>query len=125
MAVQTLLDSEFANSPIHYRDWLELVRAAGYEIEGRRPDAVFLNQIVRSSAIKTTTTAGVYELDLEAEDRLELELERLKTDLRALTARDTQDAEELDVLTRKIRKTQRALAEAQRCLGATLTQKAA
>jgi hypothetical protein len=71
---------------LHYRDWYEALRAAGFTVAGKDPLAVFLTQISRSPVIRKSTQAGVYELGTTAPQRLRGELERLHADLRALTA---------------------------------------
>lgn len=116
LAVRTLLESGRAGSPIHYRAWLDLLEQAGYKVAGKRPDAVFLNQVVRSPVIKATTTAGVYELDPEAPERLERKLARLQTDLRNATAHNALAGEDLEKLTLEIRRVQRTLHEATNAL---------
>lgn len=73
LAVPLLMRSH-GNAPIHYREWFELLRGEGYEVAGRRPDAVFLNQVVRSPLVCATTKAGYYEIDLEAPERLRAQL---------------------------------------------------
>ena len=85
-AVEALLALPERPEALHYRDWYEAVRAAGFEVEGKDPLAVFLTQISRSPVIRKSTQAGVYELDTTAAQRLRGELERLHEDLRALAA---------------------------------------
>lgn len=111
-AIRVLLASGHASQPIHYRDWLHLLEKAGYEISGKRPDAVFLNQIVRSPVVKSTTKPGIYELDWHAPKRLREQLDRLQSDLRAGSAREAIKPDALEELTLEIRRTQRALQEA-------------
>lgn len=76
-----LLIHERGSIPIHYREWLSLLEEKHYEIQGKRPDAVFLNQVTRSPLVRATTNAGYYELDLAApgqlRDRLQREQEQL------------------------------------------------
>lgn len=124
VAVRVLVDSEHAEAPIHYREWFNLLRDAGYDVAGKRPDAVFLNQIARSPVVKTTTKAGIYELDQEAPRRLGQRLEELQRALSALAVdapsdpadleKRTADQEELGL---EIRRTQKALTEATEGLG--------
>jgi hypothetical protein len=84
-AVQLLVDEDDAEA-LHYREWYERVRAAGYAVAGKDPLAVFLTQLSRSPALRKSTQAGVYELDGSAPARLRLHLEELHDELRALTA---------------------------------------
>jgi prefoldin subunit 5 len=70
IAVPFLLRAQ-GTAPIHYRDWFGLLTAKGYAVAGKRPDAVFLNQVVRSPLVRATTKSGFYEIDLDAVDRLQ------------------------------------------------------
>lgn len=83
LAVPLLLRAQ-GTSPIHYRDWLELLIREGYEVAGKRPDAVFLNQVVRSPLVRATTRAGYYEIDLDAVDRLREQLGRQQWEMAEL-----------------------------------------
>jgi hypothetical protein len=85
-AVEVLLALPERPQAMHYRDWYEALRAAGFNVVGKDPLAVFLTQISRSPVIRKSTQAGVYELDTTAAQRLRGELERLHEDLRALAA---------------------------------------
>jgi hypothetical protein len=58
-----LLARDHGAAPIHYRDWLALLEAQGHEVAGKRPDAVFLNQVTRHPAVRATTSSGLYCLD--------------------------------------------------------------
>lgn len=70
---------------IHYREWFELLGAAGYSVAGKDPLAVFLTQISRSPVVRKGTQAGVYELDGGSPARLRRELNGLQGELRDLT----------------------------------------
>lgn len=63
---------------IHYRDWYELFRSAGYEAAGKDPLATFLTQIGRSPVVKRSTESGVYALEPEFLDRAREQLARLR-----------------------------------------------
>lgn len=80
LAVPLLL-REQGTAPIHYRAWLELLTREGYAVAGKRPEAVFLNQVVRSPIVRSTTKAGYYEIDLAAVDFLREKLRTQKFDL--------------------------------------------
>jgi hypothetical protein len=96
LAVPLLLRIQ-GEAPIHYRDWLGLLRQEGYAVAGKRPDAVFLNQVVRSPLVKATTRAGYYEIDLQAVDRLYDELNRHQAELGGLMLQgQTHPGEALD-----------------------------
>ena len=69
IAVPLLLRKQ-RSAPIHYREWLALLVDEGYEVAGKRPEAVFLNQVARSPLVRATTKAGYYVLDLAIPDLL-------------------------------------------------------
>jgi hypothetical protein len=123
VAVEVLLGSRDAGAPIHYRRWLELVEEAGYLVTGKRPEAVFLGQLVRSPVIRQTSRAGYYELDRAAPERLRSRLRELETErLEATTAASSPDAlaadiERQDELMKEVRQAQRELQEAVDQLG--------
>ncbi len=110
---------------IHYRAWYEMILAAGYDVAGKDPLAVFLTQISRSPVVKRSTQAGVYTLDLDAPARLRRELAQLESGLREVTSGGTTDLSEIrarrEHVLSEIRKTERALAEAERVLSSTPT----
>jgi hypothetical protein len=80
LAVPLLL-REQGTAPIHYRAWLDLLTREGYAVAGKRPEAVFLNQVVRSPLVRATTKAGYYEIDLDVIDLLRAKLRTQKLDL--------------------------------------------
>lgn len=80
LAVPFLL-REQGTAPIHYRAWLDLLTRHGYAVAGKRPDAVFLSQVVRSPLVRATTNAGYYEVDLSVVDRLREQLRRRQSEL--------------------------------------------
>jgi hypothetical protein len=83
VAVGLLLHRGPDSGPIHYRTWLALLEEAGHSVAGRRPDAVFLNQVTRHPLVRSTTRAGFYELDSSAPVRLESRVAELRTSLAA------------------------------------------
>jgi hypothetical protein len=123
-AVATLLALPERPEAMHYRDWYEAVRAAGFEVAGKDPLAVFLTQISRSPVIRRSTQAGVYELDSAAAHRLRDRLDRLHEDLRALAATPSAATDLAAVRSRRaqihaeIGQVERALVEAEELLGA-------
>jgi hypothetical protein len=76
-----LLLREQGTAPIHYRGWLELLTCHGYVVAGKRPDAVFLNQVTRSPLVRATTKSGYYAIDLAVVDQLREKLRRQQTEL--------------------------------------------
>jgi hypothetical protein len=122
-AVEVLLALPERPQALHYREWYEAVRAAGFDIAGKDPLAVFLTQISRSPVIRKSTQAGVYELDTTAAQRLRGELERLHDDLRALAATPGAAADLAAVRSRRaqihteIGHVEKSLVEAEELLG--------
>ena len=88
-----LLLREMGESPVHYRRWYELVKGAGYEILGKRPDAVFLNQVTRSPLVKASTQPGIYSIDLGVIQRLRAALDE-QQGLLARAASDVDGSED-------------------------------
>lgn len=83
MVAVPLLLEEHGTAPIHYRAWLELLELKGFAVAGKRPDAVFLNQVSRSPLVCSTTKAGFYVIDPAIVDRLRAKLRRQQSDLAA------------------------------------------
>jgi hypothetical protein len=92
-AVRTVRSQPQAVEALHYRDWYELVRRAGYVIAGSDPLAVFLTQLTRSPVVQRSTQPGVYALDLAAPQRLRGELDRLKRELREAATAESHGAD--------------------------------
>jgi hypothetical protein len=122
LAVPLLL-REHGPGPIHYTEWAALLRAEGYEVAGKRPDAVFLNQVTRSPLVRSTTKAGYYELDVDAPQHLQDRLRQQKTKLATLMIENPSDADEFEryreaqrELQTAIARTERELAEARAAL---------
>lgn len=116
-AVKLLAAHPEGSRPIHYRRWLAVVEAAGYSISGKRPEAVFLGQVLRSPLVRASTQPGIYSLDLNAPSALQKHLNELDGELhRALDASSEVREERRDELVRAINRARRQLAEASRCL---------
>lgn len=113
LAVPLLL-RERGPGPIHYVEWAALLRAEGYEVAGKRPDAVFLNQVNRSPLVRATTKAGYYELDLDAPRHLEDRLRQQKTKLATLMIENPKDADEFERYRQAQRELQTAIARTER-----------
>lgn len=120
MAVRVLV--ERGAGPIHYRAWHELLRDAGYAVSGKDPQATLLTQISRSPIVRRTTSAGIYEIDREAPERLRRALAALQAELRELTTAPAAPDNVLSVRARReelvsqISAHERALDEAERVL---------
>lgn len=113
-AVAVLLDRpEGAAAPIHYRAWFVALEAAGHQVAGKDPLAVFLTQISRSPVVRRGAEAGHYELDLQAPVNLRARLERLHARL----AEQSSDRAERERVVAEIAIAERALEEAERVLG--------
>ncbi|HEV2786454.1 MAG TPA: hypothetical protein VGV67_08710 [Solirubrobacteraceae bacterium] len=52
VALQILEQRDAENEGVHYRDWYEWLRDAGYTVSGRDPLATFLAQISRSADVE-------------------------------------------------------------------------
>ena len=109
-AVEALLES--GREALHYRRWFELVTGEGAMIAGKDPLAVFLTQITRSPVVRRGPSAGVYELDRAAPERLAKTLERLQHEL----ARTATDRARRAHITAEIGRVEKALEEAARVL---------
>jgi len=111
---------------LHYRRWYELVRAAGYEIAGKDPVAVFLTQLTRSPVIRKSTQSGVYALDPQAPVRLRTRLESLQAELREATVTPDAAADLPEIRARRqdlelaVNHCERALEEALRVLDSSV-----
>jgi hypothetical protein len=63
VAIEVLRASGRGESPIHYREWYDLVRAAGKHVTGKDPVATFLNQINRAPEVDALGgRSGLYVL---------------------------------------------------------------
>jgi len=100
-------------APIHYRAWFDALRAAGHQVAGKDPLAVFLTQISRSPVVRRGAEPGVYLLDLDAPAALRARLDRLHARL----AEQSADRDERERLVAEIAVAERALDEAERTLG--------
>jgi hypothetical protein len=124
-AVRALAATPHAGAPIHYRTWFDLLTSQGLVPGGKDPVATFLTQVRRSPVVRSTTSSGMYELDLEFPLRAHDKLEELRRELDAieeLTPEAGVDALELQRERRsrlkvEITTTERELDEAMRSLG--------
>ncbi len=63
VAIEVLRASGRGETPIHYREWYELLRAAGKHVTGKDPVATFLNQINRAPEVQALGgRSGLYVL---------------------------------------------------------------
>jgi hypothetical protein len=114
-AVRVLISNPGRIEALHYRDWYELVRQAGYAVAGSNPLAVFLTQITRSPVVRKSTQSGVYAVDCEAPQRIRQGLERLTRELREMTATASGPIELATVRVRR-RELDRAISRQERAL---------
>lgn len=67
VAIRLLKERPEATAGIHYREWFDLIRDAGYQVSGQNPLGTFLAQINRSDAVERVgTRTGRYRLRLVA-----------------------------------------------------------
>jgi hypothetical protein len=124
-AVRLLAASPAGGGPIHYRQVIQALQDAGYEIAGADPGAVLLTQLTRSPVIRKPGRPGEYAIDFDAPDRLRARLGVLHADLRQLS--DTRidpskcagARESRQRIVTELAQNEKALAEALRCLPAT------
>jgi hypothetical protein len=125
-AVEVLLAHPDRPQALHYRAWFDALAAAGYEVLGKDPLAVFLTQLGRSPVVRRGTQSGVYELDPGAPRRLRDELEALHAELRGIAATPSATADLTAIrarraaLTAQITQVEKALEEAEAVLGTSL-----
>jgi hypothetical protein len=124
VAIEVLRARADRPQALHYRDWFDALRAAGYAVAGKDPLAVFLTQLSRSPVVRRGTQSGIYELDPTAPRRLRERLDALHTELRGLTAAPSATADLTAIrgrraaLTAEITRVEKALEEAETVLGA-------
>lgn len=109
-----LLMRERRNAPIHYREWFSLLTNQGYRVAGKRPDAVFLNQVSRSPLVRATTTSGYYELDLGAADTLREVLRSQQAELAGLIGEIPTDVADFERHRQRQRQLSTAIARTER-----------
>jgi hypothetical protein len=114
-AVRVLISHPGRIEALHYRDWYELVRHAGYAVAGSNPLAVFLTQLTRSPVVRKSTRPGVYAVDRQAPQRIRARLERLACELREVTAA-APDVVELAAVRVRRRELDRAISRQERAL---------
>ncbi|MBV8217439.1 MAG: hypothetical protein JO325_03170 [Solirubrobacterales bacterium] len=63
IAVQVLAEQHPGEEPVHYREWYELLRKAGYTVAGKDPVATFLASISRAAHVRPVGhRTGLYVL---------------------------------------------------------------
>ena len=80
VAVLLLASSPNPRRPIHYQQWYELLRQAGYGIEAQNPLRDLSYQVARSPVVRRAGT-GIYALDFGAPGVLRERLRRLEDEL--------------------------------------------
>lgn len=124
-----LLIRTHGSSPIHYRDWYELLTRKGYTVVGKRPDAVFLNQVSRSPLVRATTKSGYYIVETKLATDLRSQIGKLHSQLASALQEAQADGALSEAnrkkqreLTTAIGRTERELTEAERALEAAKGQ---
>lgn len=97
-AIELLAKERSIGTPIHYRDWFDLVVDSGRRVVGRNPLASFLTEVSRSPLVeRISSQSGTYRLNPQAaEAQAELRLrqaERLVSKFEDDIARAPEDAE--------------------------------
>jgi hypothetical protein len=122
-AVEVLRAHPDRPQALHYRAWFDALVAAGHEVAGKDPLAVFLTQLSRSPVVRRGTQSGVYELDTGAPRRLRDELDALHAELRGIAGTPSATADLTAIrhrraaLTAQITQVEKALEEAETLLG--------
>jgi hypothetical protein len=123
VAALLLASSPNPRRPIHYQQWYELFRGAGYAIDAQDPVATFLTQLGRSPVVRRAGAPGTYALDFGAPLVLREQLRKLESTL-ANTSVAGESADELGAarerrakILHEARTTERQLDEALRSLG--------
>ena len=118
-AVRAALGEDRPESPRHYREWLDLIEAAGRRIDGRDPGATLLTQLSRCPLIARAPHAGPYQLDPGALHRLEAKREALHAEaantLKSAAGQEDRAIDLARVLAQveaEVRRTDRTIAEA-------------
>lgn len=118
-----LASSPNPRRPIHYQQWYELFKQAGYGIDAQDPLATFLTQVSRSPVVRRAGAPGLYAIDFDAPTALRERLRRLEDELaRGSVAGESADAL-VDARRRRAklltdaRAVERQLEEALRALG--------
>jgi hypothetical protein len=63
IAVEILRHARPSGEPVHYRDWYDLVLAAGLRVAGKDPLATFLTQIAQADGVESVRPrSGLYRL---------------------------------------------------------------
>ncbi len=63
IAVDLLRQKKGAGVAVHYREWFELLTAAGFRVAGRDPLATFLTQLARAEEVESVRPrSGLYRL---------------------------------------------------------------
>lgn len=124
VAIEVLLRRGPDAGPIHYRRWLALVEVEADPVAGKRPEAVFLNQVTRHPLVRSTTRRGFYELDRGATARLEARVGELRRSLASTTAMEVTERpgsrrRGSGTVALELARTERALGEAREALPAT------
>lgn len=80
-ATRILAERVGVRTPIHYRDWYDLVIGEGFVVVGKRPLSTFLTGASRSSVVKKGDSSGTYLLEPRLLEPLRAQLLELHGEL--------------------------------------------
>ena len=80
-ASRILAERVGVRTPIHYRDWYDLVIGEGFVVVGKRPLSTFLTGASRSSVVKKGHSSGTYLLEPRLLEPLRAQLLELHGEL--------------------------------------------
>lgn len=112
-SVGLLFSQRGARHTIHYTDWYDLVRDAGFVVLGKRPVATFLTAVSRSHVVVRGDEPGTYFIDPDAAKAVLQQLAEVDAelaDLDGLLQREPQPGPAIRQHRVKLRATQRRLA---------------
>ena len=122
-ATRVLAERVGVRTPIHYREWYDLVIGEGFIVVGKRPLSTFLTGASRSSIVKKGEAAGTYLLEPRLLEPLRIQLLELFGELAAVEQQvksDVRAAEHLRQhavnLKASIRKLERHIEEGDRAM---------
>jgi hypothetical protein len=125
VAAQVLLAKVGPRRAVHYKEWYDLVRKAGFVVLGDKPEGTFLTGVGRSPLVRRGVDPGTYLLDPDLTGALQQEMREKQAELHDVTLVLEREAEpsprmrqhRLNLLA-SIRRLERHIDEADRVLSA-------